>query len=85
MHRAYGSRTRDPPSAGGEHASGYRTRNSFCQAGAYEKQTDGSYILRGGGYGHGLGMSQNGANEMAKTGMSHTDILTFFYPGTKVY
>jgi len=44
-----------------------------------------NYIIEGGGYGHGIGMSQNGANEMAKTGMSHTDILTFFYPGTKVY
>ena len=33
-----------------------------------EKQEDGTYLLSGGGYGHGLGMSQNGANEMAREG-----------------
>ncbi len=43
-----------------------------------------NYIIEGGGYGHGIGMSQNGANQMAKAGMSHEQILTFFYPGTKV-
>ena len=43
-----------------------------------------SYIIKGKGYGHGIGMSQNGANEMAKTGMSYKEILTYFYPGTKV-
>ena len=43
-----------------------------------------NYIIEGGGYGHGIGMSQNGANEMAKTGMTYEEILTFFYPGTKV-
>lgn len=43
-----------------------------------------NYIIRGGGYGHGIGMSQNGANEMAKCGMTCEEILQFFYPGTKV-
>jgi stage II sporulation protein D len=43
-----------------------------------------TYIIRGKGYGHGIGMSQNGANEMAKTGMSYKEILMYFYPGTKV-
>lgn len=43
-----------------------------------------NYIIEGGGYGHGIGMSQNGANEMAKAGMSCEEILTFFYPNTKV-
>lgn len=42
------------------------------------------YIIEGGGYGHGIGMSQNGANEMAKAGKTYEEILTFFYPGTKV-
>ena len=44
----------------------------------------GNYIIEGGGYGHGIGMSQNGANEMAKAGMNYDAILLFFYPGTKV-
>ena len=43
-----------------------------------------NYIIEGGGYGHGIGMSQNGANEMAKAGMNYRDILQFFYSGTKV-
>lgn len=37
------------------------------------------FVLSGGGYGHGIGMSQNGANEMAKKGKSYTDILTLFF------
>ncbi len=43
-----------------------------------------NFIINGGGYGHGIGMSQNGANEMAKSGKTHEEILTFFYPGTEV-
>ena len=48
-----------------------------------EKNED-SYIISGGGYGHGIGMSQNGANELAKAGKDYKEILEFFYPGTKV-
>lgn len=43
-----------------------------------------NYIIKGGGYGHGIGMSQNGANEMAKAGKTHVEILQFFYPGAQV-
>lgn len=35
--------------------------------------------LSGGGYGHGVGMSQNGANEMAKQGYTCQDILDYFF------
>ena len=34
------------------------------------------------GYGHGLGMSQYGANVMANAGYSYKDILSHYYPGT---
>lgn len=44
-----------------------------------EKQPDGTYLLDGGGYGHGLGMSQNGANGLAKAGYDYKEILNFFY------
>lgn len=44
----------------------------------------GTYRIDGGGYGHGIGMSQNGANEMAKTGKTYEEILKFFYTGTKL-
>ena len=37
------------------------------------------YIFQGGGYGHGVGMSQNGANGMAKQGKTSEEILSFFY------
>ena len=39
------------------------------------------YTITGGGFGHGVGMSQNGAKNMAEAGMSCEEILTFFYPG----
>ena len=50
--------------------------SSFC---AITPQGDGSVVLSGGGYGHGLGMSQNGANGMAKAGMNYEQILQYFY------
>lgn len=37
------------------------------------------YKVYGGGYGHGAGMSQNGAKNMAMAGMKAEDILTFFF------
>jgi SpoIID/LytB domain protein len=37
------------------------------------------FLISGGGFGHGIGMSQNGANEMAKKGKNYTDILTLFF------
>lgn len=42
------------------------------------------YRIVGGGYGHGAGMSQNGARAMGNAGMSCGEILTFFYEGCEV-
>lgn len=36
------------------------------------------------GYGHGVGMSQYGANAMAKNGAAYADILTHYYSGVKI-
>lgn len=36
------------------------------------------------GYGHGVGMSQYGAQAMAKAGKAHADILRHYYVGTEV-
>ena len=33
------------------------------------------------GYGHGVGMSQVGANAMAKEGKNYEEILTHYYTG----
>ncbi|WP_343083916.1 SpoIID/LytB domain-containing protein [Blautia producta] len=37
------------------------------------------YVISGGGYGHGVGLSQNGAKGMAEAGMSYQEILAYFY------
>ncbi len=39
------------------------------------------YIIKGGGFGHGAGMSQNGANEMAKLGYTYEEIIKHYYYG----
>ena len=36
-------------------------------------------MISGGGYGHGVGLSQNGAKGMAEAGMSYQEILAYFY------
>ena len=40
------------------------------------------YNFVGGGFGHGVGMSQSGASELAASGWSSDRILEFYYPGT---
>lgn len=42
------------------------------------------FKIYGGGYGHGVGMSQNGAQGMARDGMGYEEILKFFYDGISV-
>ena len=36
------------------------------------------------GYGHGVGMSQTGANEMAKHGKKYTEILQHYYTNIQI-
>lgn len=43
-----------------------------------------NYIFYGKGFGHSVGLSQFGANEMAKQGFKYLDILNFYYPGIEV-
>ena len=42
------------------------------------------YKVQGGGYGHGVGMSQNGAKGMADTGKNYQEILTYFYKDVEI-
>lgn len=44
----------------------------------------GDVTLYGKGYGHGVGMSQNGAIAMAKKGYTYDKIIEFYYPGVVV-
>lgn len=43
-----------------------------------------AFTIYGGGYGHGAGMSQNGAQGMAKKGKNYKEILKFFYDGCEI-
>lgn len=41
-------------------------------------------VFDGKGYGHGVGLSQYGASNMAKDGKTYTEILKFYFPGTEL-
>jgi len=45
----------------------------------------GDFIFVGSGYGHGVGMSQWGAQSMAEDGKGYQAILAHFYPGTSLH
>ncbi|HYW19369.1 MAG TPA: SpoIID/LytB domain-containing protein [Nodularia sp. (in: cyanobacteria)] len=42
------------------------------------------YAFIGGGLGHGVGLSQTGAQNLAKLGWSNAQIMQFYYPGTQI-
>lgn len=42
------------------------------------------YTFVGGGFGHGVGLSQYGSHNLAKLGWSGEQILSFYYPGTQL-
>jgi stage II sporulation protein D len=49
-----------------------------------DKENVVGYTLTGGGFGHGVGMSQNGAKNMAEAGLDAEDILSFFFENCTV-
>ncbi|MCC8082197.1 MAG: SpoIID/LytB domain-containing protein [Lachnospiraceae bacterium] len=49
-----------------------------------ESSGDGTCRVYGGGLGHGIGMSQYGANGMAEAGKTCEEILQIFFPGTEI-
>jgi SpoIID/LytB domain protein len=44
----------------------------------------GSFVLRGAGWGHGVGLCQIGAAVMANEGKTYSEILSHYYRGAKV-
>ncbi len=48
------------------------------------EKIDGIYTFTTLGYGHGVGMSQKGADCLAKEGMNYKKILSHYYKGTKI-
>jgi stage II sporulation protein D len=45
---------------------------------------DDSVILNGRGYGHGVGLCQEGAMEMALKGFDYKQIISFYYTGVRI-
>ena len=48
------------------------------------KLNDNLWLFKGGGFGHGVGLSQSGAIEMAELGFTYEQILNHYYQGTKI-
>ncbi len=50
----------------------------------YNQNGSSQFKIVGGGYGHGIGMSQNAVSTMTSEGMNYVQVLQFFYPNTEV-
>ena len=66
--------------------TGYEFRQLFgferIRSTAFAIIPDGeAFILQGHGWGHGVGLCQWGAAELAQRGLSAREILAFYYPG----
>jgi stage II sporulation protein D len=59
---------------------------SLLITGIERQKRDGELVFtfHGKGYGHGVGMSQWGAKAMADEGFSYREILSHYYPGTRI-
>ncbi len=55
--------------------------NSAC---FYMKEVEGKIRIVTKGLGHGLGLSQYGANEMAKKGMKYSEILSYYFKNIEI-
>ncbi len=66
--------------------SGTRMRSLFgLRSACFTLEWTGrSFLFTVTGYGHGAGMSQYGANVMARDGSSWQEILAHYYPGTEL-
>ncbi len=49
-----------------------------------DKQSDNNFVVYGGGFGHGVGMSQNGAKALCAMGYTYKDILQYYYKNTQL-
>ncbi len=69
---------------GDVYISGQSLREAFSlRSACFSVSYDGSaFCFTTRGFGHNVGMSQYGANEMAKKGSSYAEILLHYYPDT---
>ena len=71
---------------GGEIFTGVKMREMFAlRSTAFTLDyADGTFTFTVTGFGHGVGMSQYGANVMASDGADYRTILAHYYPGTEL-
>lgn len=71
---------------GGAEFSGTRLRSLFSlRSSCFTLEYTGrSFLFTVSGFGHGVGMSQHGANLMAADGADYREILAHYYPGTEL-
>ena len=70
---------------GGASFTGVELRQLFAlRSTAFTLSYDGDFCFTVTGFGHGVGMSQYGANVMAADGASYREILAHYYPGTEL-
>lgn len=71
---------------GGQTVKGTEFRSIFDLNSTNAEITEGGgeVIINTRGYGHGVGMSQYGANYLAEEGMDFEDILKAYYTGVKI-
>ena len=48
------------------------------------QKENGTITFKVKGYGHGVGMSQTGADSMAKSGSNYEEIVKHFYTGVEI-
>jgi len=61
------------------------TRDTRISSGDFEVERQGqTLIFKGRGFGHGVGMSQYGAEGMARRGIHAAEILKHYYPGAVI-
>ena len=71
---------------GGKSFSGAKIRQTFSLRSANfdVEYTGGKFIFTVRGNGHGVGMSQYGANYMAKKGSEYSEILKWYYTNIQI-
>lgn len=71
---------------GGVKVKGSRLRGLLgLRSACFEWEVQGdTLVFYVRGYGHGVGLSQYGANEMAKQGANYREILTHYYTGVEI-
>ena len=62
----------------------FRTLLSLKSTDFEIKNINGKVIIHTKGYGHGVGMSQYGANELAKQGKNYRDIINYYYQNVNI-